>query len=175
MRLIKILPYAPLWPKEFAIEAPRIKNALGENCLFIHHIGSTSVPGLCAKPIIDILCVANNIMTVDKSTMAMQKLGYIALGEYGIPFRRFFQNGNESTHHVHIFEKCNLEIKRHLKFRDWMRLHQDDRNAYAKLKQELAKKYPNDITAYCLGKDAFINNIDSMIEFLNRDRTSQSQ
>jgi len=118
------------------------------NCIDVHHIGSTSVPGLAAKPVIDMVPVVRDIMDVEKSNHAMQQLGYEAKGEYGIPFRRYYQKGGEQrTHNVHVFEEGNPEIERHLKFRDWMISHADDRDAYAKIKQELAQKYPNDIMA----------------------------
>lgn len=159
--MIKVVPYDPEWPNLFIMEANRIQEALGENCICIHHIGSTSVPGLPAKPVIDLVPVVRDIMQVNKSNSAMQRLGYEAKGEYGIPFRRYFQKGSElRTHNVHVFEENSPEIERHLKFCEWMRLHPDDRDAYAKLKQELAKQHPNDIMAYSLGKDAFIAGID---------------
>ncbi|MXJ74052.1 GNAT family N-acetyltransferase, partial [Escherichia coli] len=137
-------------PIQFEQEAEGIKKALGGNCIEIHHIGSTSVPGLAAKPIIDMIPVVLDISKVDSANAAMQVLGYEAKGEYGIPFRRYFQKGyNLRTHHAHIFERGNSEIERHLKFRDWMRAHPEDREAYACLKQELAHQHPYDITAYC--------------------------
>ena len=96
----------------------------------------------------------------------MQELGYEAKGEYGILFRRYFQKGgNHHTHHAHVFEVGNPEIERHMKFRDWMRTHFEDRENYATLKQELSRQYPDDITAYCLGKDEFIANIDKKTGF----------
>ena len=159
IRFIEVVPYNPDWPLEFEKEAAKIKEALGDNCLIIHHIGSTSVSGLSAKPLIDILPVVRDISIVDK--IAMEKLGYEARGEFGIPFRRFFCKGkNTRTHNVHIFEQGNSEIERHLKFRDWMRNHIDDRDAYAKLKTDLAEKFPHDIYSYCAGKDEFIARID---------------
>ena len=133
--MIEILPYQTNWPQNFAIEAQHIKNALGKNCISIHHIGSTSVPGLAAKPVIDILPIVADITLVDGApTLAMQEIEYTALGECGMLFRRLFQKGKAlRTHNVHIFEEGNSEIERHLKFRDWMREHQEDRLAYAKL------------------------------------------
>ncbi len=102
---IEVVPYNANWPVMFEQESTLIQHALGTNCLIIHHIGSTSVPGLPAKPIIDILPVVKNILGVDKTTTAMEGLGYQAKGEYGIVFRRFFQKGNNiRTHHVHVYE-----------------------------------------------------------------------
>lgn len=159
---IEVVPYNPKWPQLFENEALLIKKALGDNCITIHHIGSTSILGLNAKPIIDMLPVVKNILEVDNVTKAMEHLGYKAKGEYGMAFRRYFQKGTDTTtHNVHIYEEGNPEILRYLKFRDWMRAHTDDAQAYAKLKLDLASKFPNDILKYCSGKDAFIANIDA--------------
>lgn len=158
---IEVVPYHSQWPEMFASEAELIKQALGKNCLAIHHIGSTSVPGLSAKPIIDILPVVRSIQEVDKAAKAMESLGYEAKGEYGIAFRRYFHKGkNARTHNVHIYQEGDPEISRYLKFRDWMRSHPDDAENYAKLKEGLAVKFPNDILQYCNGKDAFVASID---------------
>jgi GrpB-like predicted nucleotidyltransferase (UPF0157 family)/predicted GNAT family N-acyltransferase len=160
MKIIEVVPYNQDWPLAFKTEAAKIKQALSDNCIEVHHIGSTSVPGLAAKPIIDIIPVVRDIHTVDK--LAMESLGYEAKGEFGIPFRSYFTKGKDiRTHNVHIFEQGNLEIERHLKFRDWMRNNPADKEAYANLKNGLAEKFPNDIEAYCIGKDEFVANIDA--------------
>lgn len=161
--MIEVTSYDPNWVPMFESEAKLIKQALGSNCLKVHHIGSTSIPNLPAKPVIDILPVVNNILEVDEATNAMERLGYEAKGEYGVAFRRYFQKGLATrTHNVHVFEAGVPEINRHLKFRDWMRSHDDDAQEYARLKLELAKKYPNDPLKYCLGKDSFVANIDAI-------------
>lgn len=156
--MIEVVKYNPAWPQIFQDEAEKIKEALGNNCFAVHHIGSTSVPGLSAKPIIDILPVVFNLKDVDASNINMQKLGYEVKGEYGFMLRRFFVK--ENAFHVHVFEQDNPEIDRHLKFRNWMRNNPDDRDAYASLKEKLAEKYHNDRTSYCFGKDGFVANID---------------
>lgn len=159
---IEVVPYSPEWPKMFASEAELIKQALGNNCITVHHIGSTSVPGLSAKPIIDILPVVKDIQEVDKATKVMESLGYEAKGEFGIAFRRYFQKGrNTRTHNVHVYQDGDPEIIRYLKFRDWMRSHPDDAENYSKLKEGLAAKFPEDILQYCNGKDAFVASIDA--------------
>lgn len=150
----------------FEEEASRIKGVLGENCIAIHHIGSTSIPGLAAKPIIDIIPVVKDIMGIDAINEKMEALGYEVKGEYGIAFRRFFQKGNPArTHHVHAFEEGNPEIERHLKFRNWMCAHPEDLEAYGSLKQELAQKYPHDRMSYGLGKESFVASINTKTGF----------
>jgi GrpB-like predicted nucleotidyltransferase (UPF0157 family)/GNAT superfamily N-acetyltransferase len=164
---VEIKPYDANWPSAFEIEAKLIKEALGHNCLAIHHIGSTSVPGLAAKLIIDMIPVVKDITEVDNYNAAMEVLGYKAMGEYGIPMRRYFQKGLEHrTHNIHVFEQNNPEIDRHLKFRDWMRTHPEDMQAYADLKKNLAIRFKNDIFSYCLGKEDFIAAIDKKAGWL---------
>lgn len=165
-RIIEVVPYQNEWPSMFEAEAKLIKEALGDNCITIHHIGSTAVPGLAAKPVIDLLPVVKNILQVDQSTAAMQQLGYEARGESGMLFRRYFPKGGDlRTHNVHAYEEGNPEIERYVKFRDWMIAHPEDREAYGKLKKELALKYPHDILGYCMGKDEFVASIDAKTGF----------
>lgn len=164
--IVSVVPYDPTWPKYFADEAQRIKHVLGSNCIDIHHIGSTAVPGLSAKPIIDMLPVVNDIVLVDNVSDAMQSLGYRVEGEYGMPLRRYFRKGSRvNTHHVHVFEKDSPEIERHLLFRDWLRLHAEDARAYATLKIALAERFPMDISGYCLGKNEFVAAIETKTGF----------
>ncbi|MFJ1267060.1 GNAT family N-acetyltransferase [Legionella lytica] len=160
-RLIKVLPYDSHWPEQFREEAQLIQKVLGPNCIEIHHIGSTSVPGLAAKPIIDMIPVVLDITQVDIMNPLMVGLGYEVKGELGMLFRRFFQKGgSQHSFNVHVFERGSSEIERHVKFRDWMRTHPEDRDAYAQLKQNLAQLHPHDISAYCFGKDDFVARID---------------
>jgi GrpB-like predicted nucleotidyltransferase (UPF0157 family) len=161
MRKIEVIPYNPLWPELFNSEAALIRKALGENCIEIYHVGSTAVPGLSAKPVIDMIPVVKDIIQVDFANDAMKALGYEPQGEFGIPFRRYFQKGGDNrTHHVHVFELGLPEIERHIRFRDWMRMHEGDRNAYGELKQHCALQFPYDSNGYCNGKDSFIRAID---------------
>jgi GrpB-like predicted nucleotidyltransferase (UPF0157 family)/GNAT superfamily N-acetyltransferase len=155
LRTIEVVPYNPLWPQMFEAEAALIQKAMGENCIAVHHIGSTSIPGMSAKPIIDMMPVVRDIQKVEAGPM--EALGYEAKGEYGMAFRRYFQT---SDRHVHVYEEGDPEIDRYLKFREWMRSHPDDAKAYAELKVELAAKFTHDILGYCNGKDAFVASID---------------
>lgn len=159
---IEVVPYDPNWPTIYEAEATKIKQALGNNCIAIHHVGSTSVPGLAAKPIIDIVPVVQDIMAVDQNSHAMEALGYEAKGESGMLFRRYFP---KKGFNVHVFEQSSAEIDGYLLFRNWMREHADDREHYATLKQDLALLYPNDIYQYVFGKDAFVKNIQSKTGF----------
>lgn len=160
-KIIEVVPYNPDWPHIYEKEAELIANTLGDNFLEIHHIGSTAVPNLAAKPIIDMIAVVRNITKVDDYNDAMKALGYQAMGECGMPLRRFFQKGSHTkTHNIHIFEQNNSEIERHIQFRDWMRTHSKDRQAYAELKKNLSASCQDDIFSYSSGKEAFIAAID---------------
>jgi GrpB-like predicted nucleotidyltransferase (UPF0157 family) len=167
-RHIKIVPYNPKWPELFKKEAILVRQALGKNCIETNHIGSTAVPGLAAKPIIDIMPVVRDIKEVDAANQHMLALGYEAKGEYGMPLRRYFRKGGSSrTHHVHVFEINNSEITRHLSFRNWMRANKEDREKYEQLKNELAAIHPYDIALYTKGKDKFIAEIELLHNHVN--------
>jgi GrpB-like predicted nucleotidyltransferase (UPF0157 family) len=161
-RRVEILPYRAEWPALFRAEADRLSGVLGEEMLAIHHIGSTAIPGISAKPIIDILVEVTDIAAVDRYSPALVEIGYTAHGEYGIPGRRFYTKGGDEarTHHLHIFQSGDPEIQRHLSFRDYMLAHPREARRYGLLKEELACKYPADINGYMDGKDAFIREID---------------
>lgn len=157
-RIIEIVPYNPEWPKLFAHEAKYITAALGSNLITIHHIGSTSVPGLAAKPVIDMIPVVNDILKVD--TLALTALGYVACGEFGMPFRRFFtKGGDQRTHHLHIWEEGNPEIEKHLRFRRYLQQHPEEIAQYARLKSQLAEQFRQDSDGYTTAKDDFIQKI----------------
>lgn len=162
MRRVDVVAYREEWPFIFTVEAERIKQVLGENTVAIHHIGSTSVPGLKAKPIIDILPVVKDLGEVDRCNSTMQKIGYEPMGEFGIPGRRYFRKGKESrTHHIHVFQEGDFNIKRHLAFRDYLRTHPEERDRYGDLKEKLAGQYPFDVQSYMDGKDSVIKEMET--------------
>lgn len=160
---IIVTDYNPLWPKLFEAEAAKIREILGDNCLELHHIGSTSVKGLAAKPIIDIMPVVKDIEAVDRQAAAFGVAGYEYMGEFGIPGRRYLRKGgDERTCHVHIFgEKSRADIERHLAVRDYLRSHEEAAAAYGALKRGLALQYPWDNEGYCDGKDGFVKELEA--------------
>lgn len=161
--IIEIIPYDLKWPQMFESEAKPIQQALGDNCLAVHHFGSTSVPGLSAKPKIDILAVVKQIGSIDST--ALEKIGFESRGEV-IPTGRYYCKESPRVH-LHVFEERNPLIAQNLKFRDWLRTHEKDREAYAALKIKLAAVH-TDGMSYCRAKTEFINQIiakaDSSIE-----------
>jgi GrpB-like predicted nucleotidyltransferase (UPF0157 family) len=157
---VEVLPHNPGWRDEFERESKQVALALGENAIAIHHIGSTAIPNIYAKPVIDLLVEVNDITQVDNCAAAMEALGYESMGEFGIPSRRYFRKDNESgvrTHHVHIFEGGSSQVERHLAFRDYMIAHPKAAQQYSDLKRELVKTLDlSDIEGYMDGKDEFI-------------------
>ena len=161
MRTIVVVPYDSDWPMQFRAEAAKIAAIFGPELVSIHHIGSTSVPGLSAKPIIDIMPLVRDIEEVELFNLAMLRLGYEPRGELGIPGRRYFVKGGDAqrTHHVHTYALDNPEVNRHLHFRDYLIAHPEEAQRYAALKTELARQFPHDIESYMAGKDSFIKEI----------------
>lgn len=129
--------YNPIWTEKYKEEVSLIQPILAENCVALYHIGSTSVPGLAAKPIIDIMAVVRSLAEVDSVAEKFSDVGYEYLGEFGIVGRRYLRKGGDKrTHQIHIFQADDWNnIGRHLAFRDYMRTHEKERDEYAKIKK----------------------------------------
>lgn len=175
--IIEVVEYNQKWNSIYEEEKKKINLILKDILINIHHIGSTSVYGLMAKPIIDILVIADDINKVDYYNNEFKKIGYDAKGENGIEKRRFFlknirdENGiDKRFSHIHIFDKNNeLAINRHLAFRDLLRSNKDIANEYVKIKLEAVKKCNNDIEYYCNYKDTFIKKFEKKaLEIFNK-------
>ncbi|WP_053219995.1 GrpB family protein [Virgibacillus senegalensis] len=163
MRQVQVVPYKDQWPNLFLEEAVRIREVFGEEVIDIHHIGSTAVPGLAAKPIIDIMPVVRDIMQVDQYDRQMAAIGYEGKGEFGIPGRRYFRKGGDNrSHHVHVFQQGDKGVTRHLAFRDYLRSHPDIARKYGAKKRELAGQFPTDMEAYINGKSQLVQEIEQM-------------
>ena len=161
MRKVEVCSYSQNWSELFEEESEKLNLILGNEMIEIHHIGSTAVAGLYAKPIIDILPVVKDINIVEKYYEEMIRIGYEPKGENGIPGRRYFQKGGDNrTHHIHIYQIGSSEIKRHLAFRDYLRNHPDVKQSYGELKIKLAQQFPYDITSYINGKQNLVKVIE---------------
>ena len=172
-RKIKVVEYDKNWIKLFEKEAMLIKEVFKSEIVEIYHIGSTSVPGLKAKPIIDIMPVVKDIEKVDGYNEEMKKIGYEPKGEYEIKGRRFFiKGGGNRTHHVHIFQYNNGEaIERHLAVRNYLRAYKDEADKYAEVKTKGAEKYPHDINGYCDYKDKFVKDLEKKaLEWIKKSK-----
>lgn len=160
-RTIVVVPYNEQWPEQYANIAQTLSQIIGAHLIDIHHIGSTSVPNLPAKPIIDVLVVVDDILFIDTLNEQFADFGCVIKGENGMPFRRFFYNSDkENACNIHIYQQGNPEISRHLLFRDYMIKHPNEALAYANLKKQLAKNFDDDIFSYLTGKENFVREID---------------
>jgi GrpB-like predicted nucleotidyltransferase (UPF0157 family) len=157
--LIRVVPHDSAWSRDFDLERGRVEAALEDTVIAAHHIGSTAIPGILAKPIIDILLEVSSLAELDLRTARLESLSYEARGEFGIPGRRYFRRNDERdvrTHQIHAFAAGNGHIVRHLAFRDYMIAHPQIARAYGKLKAELGERHRDDIAAYSDGKEAFV-------------------
>ncbi|WP_370425499.1 GrpB family protein (plasmid) [Pantoea vagans] len=157
MRTVIVVPYDDKWPEMFETERLLIKTLLGGVAKDIHHIGSTSVTGLSAKPIIDILLEVSDIHELDRYNSAMAHAGYVIRGENGISGRRYFIKGGEQrSHQVHAFASGDMQVPRHLVFRDYLRKNTHIAGMYAELKHSAARLTRNDAHRYSALKANFI-------------------
>jgi GrpB-like predicted nucleotidyltransferase (UPF0157 family) len=166
-RTVVVTPYNSDWPTAFTRESEALSRVFTDSLLAIHHIGSTSVPGLAAKPIIDILVVVKETRTIDGFSAGMERLGYRVRGECldaeipGTPGRFYFSKDTDGvrTSQVHVCAAGHSEIGDKLAFRDYLRVHPDRANAYANLKHHLATRHRDDVLGYMRGKDEFVKSV----------------
>ncbi|WP_428230203.1 GrpB family protein [Flavobacterium sp.] len=158
---IIVVPYNPDWAEEFQKIEKELFAVLKDVVLAIEHVGSTSVAGLYAKPIIDIdVVVENNMFEAVKQKL--KEIDYEHAGNLGIEGREAFSYTNKEhlmEHHLYVCHKESNELKRHITFRDYLRKHDDDKDRYGQIKIEMAKKFPHDIENYLLGKQSVILDI----------------
>lgn len=153
---IEVVPYNPDWPAMFLLERQRLLEALYPfTTLFVEHVGSTSVPGLAAKPVLDIVASVEHFPLNDEARTALALLGYEYRGEAGIAGRQFFRT-NPRTRHLHVYGLGQAEFERHMRFRSYLRAHADAARRYETLKLELAERFHHDRKAYTSGKDGLI-------------------
>jgi len=169
----------PEWAYAFTREAERIRPAFGALLVALHHIGSTAVPGLRAKPVIDMLAVVSDVHVLDARTELFVALGYEVMGEFGLPGRRYFRRDDPHgirMNQVHAYAaESSREIQRHLDFRDYMREHPESARAYANLKQLLADECHGDMVCYSDGKTAFIREIEQRAALWKRNSDCERQ
>jgi GrpB-like predicted nucleotidyltransferase (UPF0157 family) len=161
-RTVRVESYDARWPAPFRAEAVRVSNAIEAAKLpavAIEHIGSTAVPGLAAKPILDLAIGRRNQSSAGAYISVLEAAGYVYRGDGGLPGREFFRRGELRTHHVHLVEIGGWHWQRYLGFRDALRADPELREAYASLKRALAAEHPHDREAYIQGKTAFVEAV----------------
>jgi GrpB-like predicted nucleotidyltransferase (UPF0157 family) len=160
MKTITVVKYDPAWPILFEKLRDRISNVIGDSAVAIEHVGSTAIPGLSAKPVIDISVVVKSSPDVATAIERLESLGYKHLGNQGIEGREAFDNSPHSpAHHLYVCQQGNLGLRNHLVIRDYLRSDSEAATVYAELKQKLAREYVNDIDGYTEGKTGFLMNI----------------
>lgn len=169
-RRVIVDDYNPAWKTQFDELDGVFNGALGSLAVRVDHVGSTSVPGLSAKPILDVVVVIEARAALPAAIERLAELGYEHEGDLGVPGREAFGPGDGSRpivvprrtwprHHLYVCEQLNAELARQLVFRDWLRGHPADARRYAVLKCELAELHPYDVNAYADGKASFVGEI----------------
>jgi GrpB-like predicted nucleotidyltransferase (UPF0157 family) len=162
-RSYAIHPYDEAWPAMFEAESARIAAALGEDVVGLEHVGSTSVPGLAAKAVVDIQVSVRSMVPRSAYVDPLVGLGYRWALDAWTDEHEYFSrdDGGERAFQIHVCPAGSDWERRHLAFRDWLRDHPDDAAAYERLKRALAERHPRDIYAYIDGKTPFIREIEA--------------
>ncbi|MFN2637762.1 MAG: GrpB family protein [Gemmatimonadaceae bacterium] len=159
--IVRLVPYDPAWPALFAAEKDRLQKlfAVAGLAVILEHTGSTAIPGLAAKPVLDILGGYPEGTPVAQYIDVLTSAGYVHRGEQGIPGREFFRRGNPRSYHLHLTAIDGPFWRDHLTFRNRLRADESLRDAYAALKLDLAARFPRDREAYNESKGPFVNEI----------------
>ena len=166
--IVELVPYTAEWRRLFEEEKARLQAAIGQYVLDVQHVGSTAIPGLIAKPIIDIGIAVRDFEEARVCIGPIGQLGYEYRGEQRIPRRHYFVKGDPRTHHIHMNEIGSRDWEDQVLFRDYLIRHPELAEEYAGLKKELARQYPTDREAYLDGKAAFIERVLKMVR-ANKD------
>ncbi|HVF99972.1 MAG TPA: GrpB family protein [Chloroflexia bacterium] len=156
---LELLPHDPRWAAYFDEVESLLCGVLGRYALDIQHVGSTSIAGIVAKPVIDVAVAIEQYPLPDEVLTAVEALGYNYLGEYGLPHRHlFFQRGGPVGYNIHINKLANNQFQRHVLFRDYLRAHPNAAREYELLKLELAAQH-DDVNTYANSKSEFVQDI----------------
>jgi GrpB-like predicted nucleotidyltransferase (UPF0157 family) len=169
-RPVVVVDHDPAWAEQFEELRQVLAAALGDVATRIEHVGSTSVLGLAAKPVLDIDIVIESREKLSTAVERLATLGYHHRGDLDVPGREAFGPGDGTCpvvdpprtwprHNPYVCAQNSIELVRHLAFRDWLRTNDEDVRRYASLKRELARRYPNDVNAYCEAKTDFVEGI----------------
>ena len=160
-----VVEYDPTWEKTFRTLRGGIAAALNGLIVSIEHVGSTSIPGVAAKPIIDMDVVVRSLDDIPRAIGRLSALGYEHQGDLGIAGREAFESpGGSPNHHLYLCSVESQELRRHIVFRDYLRDHPDEARRYSELKKSLAAEHRNDRKAYTEAKTEFVNCILVKVE-----------
>jgi GrpB-like predicted nucleotidyltransferase (UPF0157 family) len=157
---IVVTEYDPAWPGLFGVLRGRVLDTLGELAVAVEHVGSTSVPGLAAKPVVDIDAVVPFAEHVPLAVGRLERAGYRHEGDLGIQGREAFEPPPDAPwHHLYVLPADSEELRRHLAFRNHLRVHPEVAIAYAALKREAARRFGGDRRAYTEAKTDFVERV----------------
>lgn len=157
MSRIRVVDYDPAWPGIFEQVRAYVWPAVKDVALNVEHVGSTAVSGLRAKPVIDACIVVAAKRDVPVCIERLASIGYVHRGDLGVPEREAFRPpGGLPRHHLYLSPRDSLSLKNHLGFRDYLRSHPDAAREYGALKASLARRFPEDIDSYSVGKTEFL-------------------
>jgi GrpB-like predicted nucleotidyltransferase (UPF0157 family) len=161
-RRVVLVDHDPMWHEMAREEAQRVSEALAPEVVAIHHIGSTAIPQIKAKPVLDFLVYVRDLGALDANQGRLAEIGYVARGEFGIPGRRYFVKDTRGvrTHQLHCFLNGDPEGERHILFRDYLRAHPDEASTYERLKMELAERFGHDTNVYADAKTEYVREVE---------------
>ena len=174
-RIIEVVEYQPNWVDEFQGYANQLRQSLDGSVIGIEHVGSTSVIGLAAKPIIDIDVVISSRVVLGRVLQRLATIGYKHVGNDGIPGREAFEWPGERRHHLYVCAVNAHNLYNHLIFRDYLREHHEVADTYGQLKKRLAQQHRQDAESYCEAKTGFIRQIVEVATAQYSDQTFQPQ
>lgn len=176
-REVELVPHNPEWSQLADQEMSRLLEGLSFPIIGIYHIGSTSIPDIKAKPILDFVMEVEDLDHVIKSHAEFEALGYESKGEFGIPGRQFFtrDTDGERSHHLHVFQQGHPDIERHTVFRDYLRANPAAARDYEALKEQLAKRFPKQSSDYTAAKSDFILSMDEVARYWVEHKQSISK
>jgi len=161
---VTLVDYDPRWPGQFERRAQQVRDALGETALRVEHVGSTSVPGLCAKPVIDMVLVVPDSADEAAYVPALEAAGFTLHIREPEWFEHRLLKGEDPATNLHVFSAGEGEVDRMVRFRDWLRANEDDREKYARAKRELAARVWRYVQHYADAKTAVIREIMARAE-----------
>jgi GrpB-like predicted nucleotidyltransferase (UPF0157 family) len=157
--IVRLVEYDGRWPALFVAEQQRIREQSGALTLRLEHVGGTSIPGMCAKPIVDIAAGRPRDSSISDYVAALERAGYEHRGERGVPGRQYFRRGDPRAYHVHLVEEAGPLWRDYLAFRDYLRANAEDARQFAELKRRLAARFFHDREGYMTAKSPHVREL----------------